>query len=230
MTPAAILQERIEIPCLGDTMEGELAYPEDLPVCAALLLLNPHPQLGGNLDNNVIRHLARRFAESGALTLRFNYRGIGNSTLTLPEGTIRFEYFATMEKERRYEQLKPDGLAAWNALRNAAPPGVPRILLGYSFGAILAGMIAPETGPARLAAISPPVLRVGLDMFRNVTAPKFFLAGGKDFVFEETPFRAYYDAMPAPKDYILFPDSDHFFRKEEERLFDAIAAWLEAGI
>src|SRR5690606_26117792 len=117
---------------------------ESAPPRHAVLLLNPHPQFGGNLNNNVIRHLARRLAEEGAVTLRFDYRGVGASTLALPPGQTAFSYFAEMERSRSYEALVPDAAAAFEHLEQNVLRGIPRIIAGYSFGAILAAMCAPQ--------------------------------------------------------------------------------------
>ncbi|RKO92789.1 Alpha/Beta hydrolase protein, partial [Blyttiomyces helicus] len=41
---------------------------------------HPYGPLGGNMDNNVVAALFRNFASKGFMVIRFNFRGVGNST------------------------------------------------------------------------------------------------------------------------------------------------------
>lgn len=217
-----IIEEQLHFSVEGDTLEAVAAYPETGAPVTAVLVLAPHPQMGGNMGNNVVRHLARRFAEDGALTLRFNYRGVGNSTLTLPEGTAVYEHFQRMEDEQRYDWLLPDAVAALATLRSFF--GCPRtVYVGYSLGGVLAGMLSGITPPHALVSISPPVKKVPLNVFNTDAFPRHFVGGDNDFAFLRETFQEQYDALPEPKSFQLLEGSDHFFRKEEERVYSAIA-------
>ena len=43
------------------------------------LILHPHPQFGGTMNNQVVYTLYHTFAERGFSVLRFNFRGVGRS-------------------------------------------------------------------------------------------------------------------------------------------------------
>ncbi|MEZ5843991.1 MAG: alpha/beta hydrolase [Hyphomicrobiaceae bacterium] len=43
------------------------------------LILHPHPQFGGTMNNQVVYHLYYAFVERGFSVLRFNFRGVGRS-------------------------------------------------------------------------------------------------------------------------------------------------------
>jgi len=43
------------------------------------LLLHPHPQLGGTMNNQIVYRLYYTFANRGFAVLRFNFRGVGRS-------------------------------------------------------------------------------------------------------------------------------------------------------
>jgi alpha/beta superfamily hydrolase len=49
------------------------------PNALLALLLHPHPQYGGTMNNRVIYHLYQAFTKRGFSTLRFNFRGVGRS-------------------------------------------------------------------------------------------------------------------------------------------------------
>jgi alpha/beta superfamily hydrolase len=222
----AIVEESVRIPCGSLALEGILAYPAAAEPHTAFLLLAPHPHMGGRMDNNVIRHLARRGAETGCVTLRFNYRGVGASPIDLPRGASVHDHFAALERERRYEELLPDCAAAWRALAAAAPGAERRAIVGYSLGAILAGRLAREVDATHVVAISPPVARVSLDWHRGHALPRLFVGGDRDFAFDRDRFEAEYAQLPEPKRFVGLAGSDHFYRKEEERVFGAVAEFL----
>ena len=45
----------------------------------AAILLHPHPQHGGTMNNKVVYSLYQSFVKRGFSTLRFNFRGVGRS-------------------------------------------------------------------------------------------------------------------------------------------------------
>jgi alpha/beta superfamily hydrolase len=230
-----IVRERLRVPCEGESLDAELGYPAAGEPVTALLLLAPHPHMGGRMDNNVVRHLARRAAEDGCAVLRFDYRGVGESTLALPPGHSSYEHFEAMEREQRYEALLPDARAALAALAGAAGTGPP-VVVGYSLGAILAGMLAAEAegsralpAVSRLVALCPPVARAELGPLRDLALPRLFLGGDGDFAFDVEAFLAAYATMPGPRGFLRLPGADHFFRGEEERVYRALAPFLHGA-
>jgi hypothetical protein len=226
MNGREIVEEHTRFPCRNLLLEGILAYPAEGSPRVALLLLAPHPHMGGRMDNNVILHLARRAAEDGCATLRFNYHGVGESTIELPPGTSLYDHWSAMEQEQRYEELLPDAVCAFEHLREATRSGERRAVLGYSLGAVLAGMLASKVDATRLIGVSPPVTRVSLDAYRGQRIPKLFIGGDGDFAFEPERFNAEFARLPAPKSFVPMQGCDHFYRKQEERLYRAVAPFL----
>ena len=43
------------------------------------IILHPHPQFGGTMNNQIVYNLYYAFAERGFSVLRFNFRGVGRS-------------------------------------------------------------------------------------------------------------------------------------------------------
>ncbi len=222
MDVAGIIEENVNFRAGEKHLEGVLAYPENSIPEQAILLLSPHPHMGGRMDNNLIKHLARRFAEEGCATLRFNYGGVGNSTLPSVEGEALFEYWAKLEEEKNYEAVLPDVIAARNYLAEALPVGVALGYLGYSFGCCLATLLAQDCPPAQLAAISPPTKRAPLEGAECLTMPSIFVVGDDDFAFDMDAFEAAFSRVSGDKRFVQLDGCDHFFRKEEERVYEAI--------
>jgi alpha/beta superfamily hydrolase len=223
---ADLVEERVRFRAEGLSLDGILAYPAEGSPDRAVLLLAPHPHFGGRMDNNLVRHLARRAAEDGAVSLRFDWRGVGASEIALPPGCSRFDHFEALERERRYGELLPDAEAAFAALDAAAGAPRERVVVGYSLGAILAALLAARAPVTHVVAVSPPGARAPLDAFRAVRAPKLVLAGDVDFAFDAARFHAQAALFPPPCRFVLLPGADHFHRQEEERVHAAIADWL----
>ena len=82
------------------------------------IVLHPHPQFGGTMDNKVVQTLARALLQLGYRTVRFNFRGVGQS-----EG--RFD-------DGRGELDDLRAVAAWARVEH---PDKALWLAGFSFGA-----------------------------------------------------------------------------------------------
>ena len=217
-------EEQVRFTSGPNILEGILAYPDVGTAEEAVLLLSPHPHLGGRMDNNVIAFLTQGLAAAGRVTLRFNYGGVGNSTLALAEGDSTYEYWARLEAGQNYRAARPDALAALAFLR-ASMPDARVGYVGYSFGACLAILLAGVQPPDWLVAISPPVSRAPLEGVESLAMPSLFIAGDRDFAFDREPFDGIFTRVPGQKAFVELTDSDHFFRRDEARVFDVIQRW-----
>ena len=90
--------------------------PSGTPVGVAVIA-HPHPLFGGTMDNKVVQTLARAFVQAGWTSIRFNFRGVGESEGQHDDG-----------------RGEADDLIA--LVRQAAPAG-PIALAGFSFGSFV---------------------------------------------------------------------------------------------
>jgi alpha/beta superfamily hydrolase len=223
---AEILEERIEFVSNSGRLEGVLAYPADGKPDARVLLLSPHPHLGGNMENNVIRHLARDCARLGLASLRFNYHGVGGSTMHEVTQVSPREYWSDIERTRSYARLLPDVEAAYDALRACVPNALETAVIGYSLGSVVMGLAAHMFPDATAIAIAPPVDHVTLTGFDQFRGTKAIVTGDQDFCFDETAFHQFYDSLSEPKHHLRFQVADHFYRKREAELFRSLTPFL----
>jgi alpha/beta superfamily hydrolase len=122
---------------------GDLQVLPELPAGAPRALAvvcHPHPLHGGTLHNKIAHQLARTFNQLGAVSVRFNFRGVGDSAGSYDEG--------------RGEQQDLLAVTAWAAERW---PGLPLWLAGFSFGGFIAIRAAASLRPQRLVAVAPAV-------------------------------------------------------------------------
>jgi alpha/beta superfamily hydrolase len=66
-------------------LDMSIDTPSPPPVGLAVIA-HPHPLFGGTKDNKVVQTLARAFLQMGYLTVRFNFRGVGQTGGTHDNG------------------------------------------------------------------------------------------------------------------------------------------------
>src|SRR5262245_47291491 len=112
-------EERVIIRTHDLRLEGMLAVSSG--AIAAVVICHPHPQYGGDMDNSIVRLVADHLQQAGVATLRFNFRGVGDSEGRYGAGVGEAD----------------DARAAVALLRERAR--VSQVTLaGYSFGAMVA--------------------------------------------------------------------------------------------
>lgn len=122
---------------------GTLQILEEMPAempAAVAVICHPHPLHGGSLNNKVVHQLAKTFTELGAASIRFNFRGVGDSEGEYDEG--------------RGELQDLLAVAAW---AQARWPELPLWLGGFSFGGFIALQAAQKLAPQRLVTVAPAV-------------------------------------------------------------------------
>lgn len=134
--------ERFLIPGPNGVLEAMLDVPKepcsaDAPIA---VVCHPHPLHGGTLTNKVAHTVAKAFAELGVTTLRFNFRGVGESQGEFDHGVGEV-----------------DDLQAAVQWMRARHPNARLWLAGFSFGAFVALSGQPQMNAARLLLVAPPV-------------------------------------------------------------------------
>ena len=74
------------IPVAHGRLEAILKEPRSEPARGVALVLHPHPLGGGTMHNKVVFRDAAALNDAGLITLRINFRGVGQSTGEHDEG------------------------------------------------------------------------------------------------------------------------------------------------
>jgi len=77
------------------------------------LILHPHPQFGGTMNNQVVYNLYHTFVDRGFSVLRFNFRGVGRSQGVWDGGPGELADAASALDWM--QQVKPDARSCWIA-------------------------------------------------------------------------------------------------------------------
>jgi alpha/beta superfamily hydrolase len=221
----AVVVEEVFFPAGGHTLHGELAYPEAGAPVGAAVIAGPHPLLGGNMHNNVVRGLGDGLARRGLLTLRFNYRGVGRSG-GAPVNVARHlaQFWQTSHAPDEADLARDvEAAAAW---LHATGSGLPRALIGYSFGCALLGHVRVES-PGPLVLVGPTVGKHDYDAFLHRTDPILVIASDDDFASDSRQLDCWFDRLAAPKELIRRRLDNHFFRGHEDWLAETLWGFLE---
>ncbi len=89
-----------------------MAYDEDDGNPSSLLLCPPHPHLGSDMENNVIVKLGNTLAGKGFVSLRFNYRGVGNSESEHGNIADKYNYWERILNNDDYADALTDATSA----------------------------------------------------------------------------------------------------------------------
>ena len=156
------------------------------------LVLHPHPQFGGTMNNPVTYALFQAFVQRGFSVLRFNFRGVGASAGAWDEGRGETgDALAVIEWARR----------RW--------PGRPLWLAGFSFGAFVALNAAARAAPAALVTIAPAVSRFPHGELADPGCPWLVVQGEADELTDYREVVAWAGRRPASL--ALLPETSHFF-------------------
>ena len=190
------------------TLEGMLSLPKQSTSGPGALICHPHPQYGGDMDNNVVLAVANALEQLDMTVLRFNFRGVNGSEGTFDNGSGEVN----------------DVLAALLFLTTQAAVDGNRILLvGYSFGAFVGLQAALRSDKVKvLAAISTPVDMYDFEFLSYSTLPILVVCGDRDSYCSLDKLERVYRGITAAKEKVIVPGADHFYWGKEDAPAEAI--------
>lgn len=123
----------------GITISADVETPSSPRAAAALL--HPHPLFGGRRDHPLLRSIAHAFHNKRVTTARSDFRhASGNTIEEMPDAIA-----CCHELQRRHREL-------------------PLVIVGYSFGSIVAARIASVVRAQHLVMIAPPLSTAHLEI------------------------------------------------------------------
>ncbi|MBT3703044.1 MAG: alpha/beta hydrolase [Alphaproteobacteria bacterium] len=88
------------------------------------LILHPHPQYGGTMNNKIVYNLFHLFVKRGFSTLRFNFRGVGRSQGTFDQGlgelsdaASALDWLQTYNENSRFCWVAGFSFGAWISMQ-----------------------------------------------------------------------------------------------------------------
>ena len=199
------------IPVAHGRLEAILKEPRGAAIAGVALVLHPHPLGGGTMHNKVVFRAASALNDAGLITLRINFRGVGQSTGEHDEGRGELE-----DVQAGLEYLA----------QNYSDQ--PITLCGFSFGA----RVGLEVGIAdervrKLMSIGTPVDKYDFSFLTSTRKPILFVHGDKDEFGELGGLEKLVDRLKASgsAELHVIKDCGHFFEGHLAELKQVITDW-----
>ena len=212
-TPAkrAVAAERVAIPGPAGALEA-LVEEARAPAPVVAVVCHPHPLHGGTMTNKVVHTVGRALNRLGAMTIRFNFRGVGESAGTYAHGIgEREDAVAVVEWAR---SVRPDARL---------------VLAGFSFGAAVAVSVAARLDAAALVSVALPVERLPADLVLP-TCPWLVVHGSEDEIVALDDVRRWLERQAADARFAVIEGATHFFHGKLTVLADAVAAFARDDV
>ncbi|MGY4492497.1 alpha/beta hydrolase [Pseudomonas sp. TE3610] len=201
-----------ETPVFIDGPQGQLEalYLDSADARGIALICHPNPVQGGTMLNKVISTLQRTARDAGFVTLRFNYRGVGQSAGSHDMGSGEID--------------DAQAAAAW--LR-AQHPELPLTLLGFSFGGFVAAALGGRLEAAgqsvqRLFMVAPAVMRLTPEHSLPLGGTLTVIQPETDEVVDPALVYAWSEQLQRPHELLKVAECGHFFHGKLTDLKDLV--------
>lgn len=176
-----------------------------------IVLCHPHPQHGGTMRAPMLGAIAKHAVAEGFDVLRFNFRGVGESTGIHGDGEAELQDVDAAIEFASGLDIPVAGMAGW------------------SFGAAVCLNWQAETASTvSYVGIAPPVnspLTPALPApSRLAPARRAFVIGEKDQFIPADELAAYADSISA--EIIRYAGTDHFFVLKHARLAEDVVSLI----
>jgi len=180
----------------------EKTVPE--PVAVAVIC-HPHPLHGGALTNKVVHQLAKTFNDMGAVSVRFNFRGVGKSEGEYDEGQGELEDLVAIT---RWAGERWQGLPLW--------------LAGFSFGGFIALKGAQRLEPRRLITVAPAVNYFPAESLRLPGLDWLLIQGDSDDIVPAVQVKKWLQSLEYQPRIVMIEGAGHFFHGRLNALRQAL--------
>ncbi|WP_265529854.1 alpha/beta hydrolase [Sphingomicrobium marinum] len=196
-------------------LEGRFT-PGPRPRAPVALILHPHPQAGGTMNNQLVQMLHKDFVRRGFATLRFNFRGVGRSQGTFDNGIGELSDAASALDW--VQQIHPEAEVTWVA--------------GVSFGALIGMQLLMRRPEIRgFISISPPANLYDFSFLAPCPASGIIIQGTADEVVTPSAVQKLVDKLRTQKHITIAHEeiegANHFFQDEIPELFKVIDDYLD---
>lgn len=183
------------------------------------IVLHPHPEHGGTMNNKITYAIFRTFVEQGFTVLRFNFRGVGRSEGKFDHG----------------EGELSDAAACLDWLQVQNPEPRQCWVAGFSFGAwICMQLLMRRPELDGFIAVAPPANMYDFTFLAPCPVSGMILQGAKDEIVTRDSVMKLTAKLSAQRglhiDYRVIPEADHFFGHQLPELTGHVNEYLTAAL
>jgi alpha/beta superfamily hydrolase len=195
-------------------IEGRYHHSKQ-PNAPIVLLLHPHPQYGGTMNNKVVYALYQSFVKRSFSALRFNFRGVGRSQGRFDNGQGELS----------------DAASALDWMQAQNPNAGDCWIAGFSFGAWIGMQLMmrrPEING--FISVAPPASMQDFSFLAPCPASGMIIHGDKDEVVPLASVTKLAQKLSSQKnikiDFRVVEGSDHFFQNSLDALVSHVDDYL----
>ncbi len=180
------------------------------------LILHPHPQFGGTMNNQVVYNLYHTFAARGFSVLRFNFRGVGRSQGFWDGGPGELADAASALDWLQI--VKPDARSCW--------------LAGVSFGTWIAMQLLMRRPEAEgFICVAPPSNLYDFSFLAPCPSSGLMINGDIDRVVPSHSVGELATKLKTQRgikiDHEVVPGANHFFENKMDDLNDIVGRYVD---
>lgn len=196
-------------------LEGRYHHSET-PRAPIAVILHPHPQHGGTMNNKVVYNLYYIFVRKGFSVLRFNFRGVGRSQGEFDNGQGELS----------------DAASALDWLQSVNPNAPACWVAGFSFGAWIGMQLLMRRPEIEgFISVAPPANMYDFSFLAPCPSSGLILQGTEDDVVPEPSVEKLANKLKMQKnitiDYQLVKGANHFYKDHMDQMVDAVTAYLD---
>ena len=199
-------------------LEGRYHHSK-LPKAPVAIILHPHPQHGGTMNNKIVYNLYYVFVKRGFSVLRFNFRGVGRSQGEFDSGVGELSDAASALDWM--QSINPNAMGCWVA--------------GFSFGAWIGMQLLMRRPEIQgFLSISPPANMYDFSFLAPCPSSGLILQGTNDDVVPKPSVDKLVQKLQMQKniviDYANIEGANHFFREHMDQLLGSVNDYLDANL
>jgi uncharacterized protein len=199
-------------------LEGRYSQSKERNAPIALLL-HPHPEHGGTMNNKLVYTLFQAFTRRGFSALRFNFRGVGRSQGEFDRG----------------EGELSDAASALDWLQTTNPNSTACWVGGFSFGAWIGMQLLmrrPEIDG--FISIAPPANMFDFSFLAPCPSSGLIVQGDKDDIVPKESVQKLVNKLRQQKDIVvdheIIGGANHYFHHRVEDLTGIIDRYLDKSL
>jgi alpha/beta superfamily hydrolase len=190
--------------------------PAGKPRPMIAIVLHPHPEGGGTMNNPITMAQYQMFVRRGFATLRFNFRGVGRSEGEFDSGVGELS----------------DAASALDWLQAMNPESAGTWVAGYSFGALIGMQLLMRRPEVKgFISVAPPANMYDFGFLAPCPSSGLIVAGTADEVVAEPAVQKLVDKLKTQRhitiDYEKIEGANHFFANEMSDLMQISERYLD---
>lgn len=203
------------IPGPEGRLEGRYS-PGRAPRVPIAIILHPHPQSGGSMNEGITMALYNSFAKRGFATLRFNFRGVGRSQGEFDNGIGELS----------------DAASALDWVQQFNPEAPFTFVGGFSFGALIGMQLLMRRPEIRgFISIAPPANLYDFGFLAPCPSSGIIVNGLADEVVTPSGVQKLVDKLKTQKhitiEHQTMEGANHLFENERDELMQRVDGYVD---